>query len=777
MISHKVRRLSPTSFEVDTNRTQELLGPQNASRDTGAEFTSDVEEPCNLVLGEEVEAYATRLEMCLRSRNDPNVEAYPEDMLQYFQEITANNAQEIERLLDDFTQRTGRDPRDEDENQRWADDAGYDNMMDGATEDPRYLLDSRDAFELEMRTWALLAAIPDALQTNEDDEMVDTPKLPAKFSNGAPVSNKTLFQYFKQNDPKIKRLMAIMHWLMQFAPPPEAGAIKDGIWAFSKTEIKYQKRNNKTRGIGLKTKSLFGGAAVPSYWGQQREEPSSSTLISELDPDAPLRQNKEIAPEDISAEDDLLRCVFSHLRAQDILGAVQVCRDAGEYWRGQTLLGNWETYDLPDDQDAMAVDNTNENGANRRELWRRTCFKLARNEKIGMWEQAVYGLLSGDLFTVLPVCLTWEDHLFAHINSLLESYFSHFLLDSGKLPPKLGNFQIYDFLQQHGHDLNHLPRIIGTLRNVESVADKAAHPQRIVQGALIAGTFYDLVLDLDRQWGNMSSNPKYDPSADQQSMGLLIVSEFDVRTVVHILAFGSLYFGRLGPNDQVVAAAENVIAVYINMLIDAGKQDLAPLYAGLLSTEKGVQTMATHLLRVETEKERRSFINQLEIHQINVADVIQNAMAKVVEDTKEIYVMTGIPKRTGLLGKKTTGIKDDSKIIVSDSRLIDTLEWMLLVEGMEDEIATAGCTICERFLRKIQSFYPCWYINLFLVTGRLSAARDLFVRVPTHLVIPATNSIEPSDSIEETLYKPLYVQFETFINAVLTLETWKEAIK
>jgi len=318
-----------------------------------------------------------------------------------------------------------------------------------------------------------------------------------------------------------------------------------------------------------------------------------------------------------------------------------------------------------------------------------------------MWEQAVYGLLSGDLFTVLPVCTTWEDHLFAHINSLLESCFSHFLLDIGKLPPKYGKFQIYDFLQQHGHDINHLPKIIATLRSVESLGNKPSHPQRVIQGALISGTFYELVADLARQWDNMLASTSYDPVDDPQNKGLFIVSDFDVRTVVHILAFGSLYYGTLGPNEEAVAAAETVIAAYINMLIDAGKQDLAPLYAGLLSTEKSVNTMAMHLLRVETEKERRSFINQLEIHRINVADVIQNAMAKVVEDTKEIYFMSGIPKKTGLLGKKTTGIKDDSKIIVSDSRLIDTLEWMLLVEGMEDEIATAGCTICERFLRKV----------------------------------------------------------------------------
>ncbi|RPA77889.1 hypothetical protein BJ508DRAFT_416820 [Ascobolus immersus RN42] len=714
------------------------------------------EQPSNLVLGEEVEAYATRLEQCIQTRLDPKLESYPEDLLQYFQEITASNSQNLERLLDDFAERTGRDPREED---IWTDEAAYAELMEGMTEDPRDLLEAREAFEFEMRTWSLLTALPDALQSNDDDDMYDTPKLPARLE-GVAQSNKKIFQFFKENDPRIRRLMAILHWLMQFAPPPDASVVREGIWAFSKTEIKYRKRNNNMRGIGLKTKSLFGGKGITSYWGQPAQE-EESTYVSELDPDAPLRQNKELASEDIIAEDELLRTVYQHLRAQDLAGAIQACRDAGEYWRGQTLLGNWETYDLPDDENSMDVDGAgDDDGANRRELWRQMCYNLARSPKVGMWEQAVYGLLCGDIFTVIPVCQTWEDHLFAHINSLLESCFSHFLLDIGQLPPKFGKFQIYDFLQQNGHDINHLPRIIDTLRNKKVVGDIASNPQRVIQGALIAGTFYELVVDLARQWKRMLASATYDPANDEDAKGLSIVSTWDLRTVVHILAYGSLYSGTLGPNEDAVRAAEIVIAAYINMLIDAGKQDLAPLYAGLLSTEKSVSTMAAHLLKIETEKERRSFINQLEIHRINVADVIQNAMAKVVEETKPIYVTTGIPRRTGLLGKKTTGIKDDSKIIISDSRLIDTLEWMLLVEGMEDEIATAGCTIAERFL----------------LTGRLSAARDLFVRVPTHIVIPATATIQPSDAIEETLYKPLYVQFETFINAVLTLESWKEAI-
>lgn len=36
------------------------------------------------------------------------------------------------------------------------------------------------------------------------------------------------------------------------------------------------------------------------------------------------------------------------------------------------------------------------------------------------YERALYGSVSGDVASVLPVCETWEDHLWVHISALLE---------------------------------------------------------------------------------------------------------------------------------------------------------------------------------------------------------------------------------------------------------------------------------------------------------------------------------------------------------------------
>lgn len=36
------------------------------------------------------------------------------------------------------------------------------------------------------------------------------------------------------------------------------------------------------------------------------------------------------------------------------------------------------------------------------------------------YERALYGAISGDVTSVLPVCSSWEDNVWAHVNALLE---------------------------------------------------------------------------------------------------------------------------------------------------------------------------------------------------------------------------------------------------------------------------------------------------------------------------------------------------------------------
>jgi nuclear pore complex protein Nup107 len=46
------------------------------------------------------------------------------------------------------------------------------------------------------------------------------------------------------------------------------------------------------------------------------------------------------------------------------------------------------------------------------------CFQLARQAQMDRYERAVYGAVCGDLDSVVPVCQTWEDQMWAHFNAI-----------------------------------------------------------------------------------------------------------------------------------------------------------------------------------------------------------------------------------------------------------------------------------------------------------------------------------------------------------------------
>ena len=140
--------------------------------------------------------------------------------------------------------------------------------------------------------------------------------------------------------------------------------------------------------------------------GRQNTLFNNDPIISELDPDAPLRQGKGLVDEDEENERKLLKQVFAYLRIGDMKSAQQVCRDSNNYWRAASLSGAKQS-SQEDGEDTLLNNN-----------WRRMCFQIARQPQVDRYERAVYGVVCGDLDSVVPVCQTWEDQMWAHFNAI-----------------------------------------------------------------------------------------------------------------------------------------------------------------------------------------------------------------------------------------------------------------------------------------------------------------------------------------------------------------------
>jgi nuclear pore complex protein Nup107 len=165
----------------------------------------------------------------------------------------------------------------------------------------------------------------------------------------------------------------ILDWLQETAPRnTEHDHIPSNRWFLTRESIKMQNVTGRTNDL--------------------------DRVVSELDPDAALRQGKGLMEADEEDERKLLKQIFQYLRSGDLKGAQQACRDSNNQWRAASLSG-------------MSSDKPNSN-------WRKMCFQLARQPQVDRYERAIYGVVCGDLDSVLPVCQTWEDYLWAHFNAV-----------------------------------------------------------------------------------------------------------------------------------------------------------------------------------------------------------------------------------------------------------------------------------------------------------------------------------------------------------------------
>jgi nuclear pore complex protein Nup107 len=165
------------------------------------------------------------------------------------------------------------------------------------------------------------------------------------------------------------------------------------------------------------------------------------SLVDTLDPDATNRKDsqgkrKNLDPEDAGYEKALLRSLWEYVRVGELDQALDMCRQSDSSWRAASLSGGKlysndtlararaaviadtdgeETMDIPAATDGKLVQ-----GNIRRKLWKSTCKAIADSEHVYTYERALYGAISGQTKSVLPVCETWEDYLWVHVNSLLE---------------------------------------------------------------------------------------------------------------------------------------------------------------------------------------------------------------------------------------------------------------------------------------------------------------------------------------------------------------------
>ncbi|KAB1270303.1 Nuclear pore complex protein Nup107 [Camelus dromedarius] len=281
----------------------------------------------------------------------------------------------------------------------------------------------------EMVTWRLLASLyRDRIQSAlEDENMFAITALNA--------SEKAVVESLFQRDSLVRQSQLVVDWLESIAKD-EIGDFSDNIEFYAKSV--YWENTLHT----LKQRQLS------SYMGSVRP------LVTELDPDAPIRQKMPL--DDLDREDEvrLLKYLFTLIRAGMTEEAQRLCKRCGQAWRAATLEG-WKLYHDPNVNGGTELEPVE--GNPYRCIWKISCWRMAEDELFNRYERAIYAALSGNLKQVcnlfffsyemksgcncfsfyfgdcvsmflfcnggklLPVCDTWEDTVWAYFRVMVDS--------------------------------------------------------------------------------------------------------------------------------------------------------------------------------------------------------------------------------------------------------------------------------------------------------------------------------------------------------------------
>jgi nuclear pore complex protein Nup107 len=516
------------------------------------------------------------------------------------------------------------------------------------------------------------------------------------------LERRTVLQWLKATAEETSEdIDDLVHDLQQNA---DRGDIIGHGWIHTKAAIKKWKATRGPQPLD------------PASLEIQREHLNASRtepLVTQLDPDSATRQKRKLEVQDEYFERAIwLGCYELLRRGKNSTEIRAWCLERTEIWRAVSMSG------FPDDD--PEDDGTSANPA-ASSLWRRMCFALARKGGNDDYERAVYGILSGDIASVEPVCRSWDDFVFAHYNALLRTQFDNFLQkvpSQGTVSSTMSNFGVFDAVQFHGDPNSSGRRLIETLKSDPRTTRETLQPMKMLQGVLIANQFahfiYQQGLALSKfanATGKSSLIPpnRENPENEDVTRYIALDDHDSLRVLTHVL----LVFMSLGLDLGGVfriTEVENVIVAYISFLRLAGKEELIPLYCSQLSGTRKYAILCRNLIDVTDHEQRVTQIRLMRELGLNVQEFVKMQARFLLSDYPD--EVDGYPAAGNFrlfedapnsnvserhIRRDFFGDDPEERI---DMLLIRSLEWYLLVDGLWSETFTVGTMLYLRFFSK-----------------------------------------------------------------------------
>jgi nuclear pore complex protein Nup107 len=373
-------------------------------------------------------------------------------------------------------------------------------------------------------------------------------------------------------------------------------------WLYTREKIKREKRTRVWE------------APLGASRGQTsnlRNSENTENLVTQLDPDAPTRQQRTLESQDKFYERSVWLTIWEMLRRGKAWDEIREwCHDKNESWRAVSMgIVSSET----------PAARTWVGGIKAGSLWRMVCNAASQKKGEDEYQQAIYGLLGGNVKAVEPVCRSSDDYLYAHYQASLLKQFDRYLRTHfpNEVPNNLSGSLSRSFGRGSlgGEDFD-VQSLMAELQSKWMTRAELASPFKAIQNAAISHHLLDLIEKIGRQLDE-------DAPAPEAAINNAKDDPLSIRVVAHI----AIILKGLGcdfglPRSSRRQALERVIVEHIGNLMDAGKRDAVPVYVALLSEQRGWETLAKHLTEVKEENEQVKLLRLMGEYDLNIGKIL-----------------------------------------------------------------------------------------------------------------------------------------------------------
>ena len=501
----------------------------------------------------------------------------------------------------------------------------------------------------ECYTWRLIGSlIKDRLQTEEDQ--MNAVDMEESFINEHFPSCKKAVEKLFSREPSARYCQLIVDWLEKNAEDKLNDSITTENIQFSSDSISWEHTLHRLK--------------------QEFDLKDNIRIVTEMDPDAPIRQRRMLADLDDADEARLMKFLFMFLRAGKLEDAKKLCIKYGQSWRAATLDG-WRlwhdpNFDSAPESNEILLTEGNPFGL----FWKVCCWKICEDSDVGTYEKAVYAALSGNLKQLLKVCNSWNDCLWAFFKVLVDGRVEQELRqlssnDAEILPKEyyestesLTPQKIFDELEAHQNS------------NVRLEGKETFH---VFQKHMILDEPKNLMKEIESL-------------VDQQD-GL---SVHMLRFVTHMV----LFFQTAGLEFSEVLFVK-VLHKYIDALVSKNQWEEVALYTSKLPSYLQIDTYAEFLEKVEDSSEREHYANLAKKAGLDVQAITKQVVENICERNPDELQLE-------------SGISD------GDNKKIESINWLILEPSQHIGAVLQGNAI----------------IRGFLTSNKLEQAKEVFKKLP-----------------------------------------------